>query len=206
MNTTRRVWSYALTLITLGIFAAGVGQLLSLLFDITIKGSYLTQVGRVAFNRQQLSLGLAMIVIGGVLWFLFWRSVQSHVNDNQEEIGATIRKSFLNLILLITALMGVTTAANFLKWLLAGVPLAEFSPSGLAIMIVAVTVWFYHWRVSESEGHPSPAAKTLRRWYVYVLAGFGLVWLAVGLVQLVNVAVINLPFWGNTLAARSILE
>ena len=200
MNTTRRVWSYALTLITLGIFAAGVGQLLSLLFDITIKGSYLTQVGRVAFNRQQLSLGLAMIVIGGVLWFLFWRSVQSHVNDNQEEIGATIRKSFLNLILLITALMGVTTAANFLKWLLAGVPLAEFSPSGLAIMIVAVTVWFYHWRVSESEGHPSPAAKTLRRWYVYVLAGFGLVWLAAGLVQLVNVAVINLPFWGNTLA------
>ena len=111
----------------------------------------------------------------------------------------SIRKLFLNLILLITALIGVTSAAHLLKWLLAGVPFAEFSPSGLAIMIVAGIVWFYHWRVSESEGHPSPAAKTLRRWYIYVLTGFGLVWLAVGLVQLVNVAVINLPIWGNTL-------
>ena len=39
----------------------------------------------------------------------------------------------------------------------------------------------------------------MRRWYVYILAGFGLVWLAVGLVQLINAAVINLPVWGNTL-------
>ena len=199
MNTIRRVWFYAVTLITLGIFAAGVGQLLALLFDITIKGSYLTQVGRATFNQQQLSLGLAMLVIGGVLWFLFWRSVQRHVNGNHEEIGAAIRKLFLNLILLVTALTGITATADFLRWLLAGVPSAEFSAGGLAIMIVAGIVWFYHWRVSESEGHPSPAAKTLRRWYMYVLAGFGLVWLATGLVQLVNFAVINLPIWGNTL-------
>jgi len=54
-------------------------------FDITIKGAYLTQVGKAAFNQQQLSLGLAMLVIGGVLWFLFWRSVQSHVNDNKKK-------------------------------------------------------------------------------------------------------------------------
>ena len=45
MSITRRVWLYLITLISLGIFAAGVGQLLTLLFDVTIKGSYLTQVG-----------------------------------------------------------------------------------------------------------------------------------------------------------------
>jgi hypothetical protein len=66
-------------------------------------------------------------------------------------------------------------------------------------MIVGGIVWFYQWRVSESEGHPSPAAKTLRRWYVYDLSGFGLVWLTVGLVLLIYTAVINLPIWGNTL-------
>lgn len=64
MNTIRRFWFYAITLVTLGIFAAGVGQLLTLLFDMTIKSSYLTQVGETAFNQQQLSLGLAMTVIG----------------------------------------------------------------------------------------------------------------------------------------------
>ena len=31
------------------------------------------------------------------------------------------------------------------------------------------------------------------------MAGFGLVWLAVGLAQLINTAVINLPVWGDTL-------
>ena len=76
VSATRQVWLYLITLISLGIFVAGVGQLLSLLFDVTIKGSSLTQVGQATFNQQQLSLGLAMAVIGGPLWFFFWRAVQ----------------------------------------------------------------------------------------------------------------------------------
>jgi hypothetical protein len=198
ISITRRVWLYLITLISLGIFAAGVGQLLTLLFDVTIKGSYLTQVGEATFNQQQLSLGLAMIVIGGPLWFFFWRATQRRVGGNREEIGAGIRKFFLNLIILVTALMGTIAASELFKWLMSGAPLAEFSASGLALVIVAGVVWFYHWRVSESEGHPSPAAKTLRRWYIYILSGFGLVWLTVGLVLLINTAVINLPVWGDT--------
>jgi hypothetical protein len=198
-SSTRRIWLYLITLISLGIFAAGVGQLLTLLFDVTIKGSYLTQVGELAFNRQRLSLGLAMTVIGGPLWFFFWRAVQRRAKGNQEEIGAASRKLLLNFILVVTALMGITTAGNFLRWLLAGAPTADFSSGTLASMIIAGIIWFYHWRVSESEGHPSSAAKTLRRWYVYTLAGFGLVWLAVGLVQLLNAAIVNLPVWGSTL-------
>lgn len=199
MSTTRRIYFYVVTIITLGVFATGVGQLLSLLFDITIKGSYVTEVGRAAFNLQQLSLGLAMVVIGGPLWFLFWRAVQRRVAGNPEEIGAEIRKFFLNLILVVSALVGLSSASDFLRWLIAGVPLAQFSPGSLASLIVTGIIWYYHWRVSEKEGHPSPAARTLRRWYVYILAGFGLVWLSVGLVQLVNVAVLNLPVWGGTL-------
>jgi hypothetical protein len=199
MSTTRQVWFYIVTLITLVIFAVGVGQLLTLIFDVTIKGSYLTQVGVTNFNKQQLSLGLAMTVIGGPLWFLFWRAVQRRIKGNQEEIGSEIRKLFLNFILIETAIMGITAASNFLKWLMAGVPVAEFSSNVLAFMIVGGIVWFYHWRISESEGHPSPAARTFRRWYVYILSGFGLVWLSVGLVLLINTAVINLPVWENTL-------
>ena len=193
MNTIRRVWFYVVTIVTLGIFAAGVGQLLNLLFNMTIKSSSLTGAG--AFNQQQLSLGLAMTVIGGPLWFFFWRALQRRVKDNREETGATIRKLFLNFILLVTAFMALITARNLITWLLAGVS----SASGLAMLIVAGIIWFYHWRVSEDEGQPSSAAKTLRRWYVYILAGFSLVWLAMGLVQLINTEVVNLPVWGNPL-------
>lgn len=199
VSGTRRLWLYLITLISLGIFAAGVGQLLSLLFEVTIKGSYLTQVGQATFNKQLLSLGLAMTVIGGPLWFLFWRAAQRRARDNQEETGDMIRKLYLNLVLLGTALMGITTASSFLKWLMAGVPLAQFSSSSLAIVIVAGIVWYYHWRVSELEGYTSSDAKTLRRWYVYILSGFGLVWLAVGLVQLIDTAFVNMQVWQGAL-------
>lgn len=199
VSVTRSIWLYLITLISLGIFAVGVGQLLTLLLDVTIKSSYLIQVGRATFNQQQLSLGLAMTVIGGPLWFIFWRVVQHRTRGNQEEIGAVIRKLFLNIIVLETALMGITSASDFLRWLFSGVPLAEFSSSGLATAFVTGVVWYYHWRVSENEGHPSQAARTLRRWYFYILSGFGLVWLSAGLVQLINAAVISLPVWGNVL-------
>jgi hypothetical protein len=195
----RRVWLYLITSISLGIFAAGVGQLLALLFDVTIKSSYLTQVGGTAFHQQQLSLGLSMTVIGGPLWFFFWRAIQRRVRGNPEEIGSAIRKLFLNFVLVETAIMGLVATSNLLKWLMSGVPAAEFQSSVLAMAILGIVIWFYHWRVSEREQHPSPAAKTLRRWYVYILSGFGLIWLIVGLVQLINTAVINLPVWGGTL-------
>ena len=201
MSVARRVYFYLVTVIALGIFIAGVGQLLSLFLDITIKGSYLAQVGKADFNQQQLSMGLAMLVIGGPLWFLFWRAIQRRVTGNQEETGAVMRKLFLNLILLVTALVGIIAASNFLIWLIAGASLAQFSSGGLASLIVSGLLWYYHWRVSESEGHPSAAARTLRRWYVYILAAFGLVWLTAGPVQLVNIAVLNLPIWGDSLVS-----
>jgi hypothetical protein len=199
MSSPRRVWLYLIALISLGIFAAGMGQLLNLLFDVTIIGSSLTQVGGTTFHEQQLSLGLAMTVIGGPLWFFFWRAVQRRVKGNEMEIGAAIRKLFLNLILIVTAFIMITSASDFLRWLLAGAQVADFSPSVLAMVIVAGIIWIYHWRISERESHPSSIAKTFRRWYVYILAAFGLIWLTLGIVLLINNAVVHLPVWANTL-------
>jgi Domain of unknown function (DUF5671) len=201
MNTIRRFWFYTVTLIALGIFAAGVERLLSLIFQITIKSSQLAQVGGTNLNQTQLSLGLALTAIGGPLWLLFWRAVQRRVKGNQEEIGAVMRKLFLNFVLLVSAFVLVVNAAGFLKWLISGANTVTFSPGGLALVIVAGVVWFYHYRVSETEGHPSSSAKTLRRWYIYVLSVFGLVMLAVSLVLFINAAFRNLPVWGDVLVA-----
>ena len=115
MNTTRRFWFYTVTLITLGIFVSGMGQLLALLFDVLIKGSSGTQIGGAGFNAQQLSLGLAMTVIGGPLWFFFWQAIQRRVKNNQEEIGAGLRKLFLNFILVVSAFTTIGTA--LILWL-----------------------------------------------------------------------------------------
>ena len=201
MNTIRRFWFYAVTLVALGIFAAGVERLLSLIFQITIKGAQLTQVGGTNLNQTQLSLGLALTAIGGPLWLLFWRAVQRRVKGNQEETGAVMRKLFLNFILLVSAFILIVNAAGFLKWLISGASAGAFSPGGLALVIVAGVIWFYHYRVSEGEGHPSSAAKTLRRWYVYILSIFGLLMLAISLILLINTTVKSLPVWGSVLVA-----
>ena len=202
MSSVRRVYYYLVTLITLGIFVSGIGVLLSLLFDITISGS--SAIGQSNFIQQQLSLGLAMLVIGGPLWFFFWKSVRKNVSGNNLEIGATLRKFFLNFILVVTSLTAVFAAQAVLKWLMTGLPQSQSISGSLATFIVSLAVWYYHWRVSELEGHPSPSSKTLRRWYIYIVSGWGLVLLAVGLVQLVNASASYLPIWGNQLIGAGV--
>lgn len=201
MSSVRRVYFYLVTLITLGILAGGTGVLLSLVFDITISRS---AIGQANFNQQQLSLGLAMLVIGGPLWFFFWRNIQKTIKGNLTETGAALRKFFLNFILVVSSLTAVFAAQTFLKALLSGSLQSGSSASSLATLIVSAAVWFYHWKISESEGHPSAAAKTLRRWYMYIVSGFGLVWLSLGLVQLVDSSTRYLPFWGNSIITGSV--
>ena len=194
MSTVRRVFFYAVSLVTLGMFAGGISILLQLGFDMVGEGSAF-------FERGQLSLGLAMLVIGGTLWFVFWRAIQRQVSGDPAEIGSAIRKFYLNLVLLVAVLEGLFGAADFLRWILAGVPLGEFPSRGLSMLIVAGGLWYYHWRVQEQEGQPSAEARTLRRWYVYVLSGFSLAMLANGVVQLLDAAIFHLPVWGSDVAA-----
>ena len=194
MSTVKRVFFYIVTFITLGMFAGGVGVLLSLCFNL-ISGEYTWQ-GDV---RDQFSLGLALFIIGGVLWFLFWRATQKQVSGDPTETGSAIRKLFLNTILGVTALVGLSGAAGFLNWLMAGVPLEQLPAEGLTMLLVSGGMWYYHRRVEEGEGQPSADAKTLRRWYVYVLVSFSLVILANNLIHLLNAAVFHLPVWGGTM-------
>lgn len=200
MSTVRRVYFYTVSIITLGILAAGGVILLRLGFDL-IRWNTLAQVETPGFVREQLSLGLALLVIGGALWFPFWRAVQRQVSGSPVEIGSAIRKLFLNIILVVTAVVGLLAAAEFLVWLLSGVPGAQLPSSGLANLIVAGAIWYYHWRVAEREGQPSPKARTLRRWYVYILSAWGLITLSFGLVQLINTTILHLPVWGETIAS-----
>jgi hypothetical protein len=194
MSSVRRVFNYLVCIITLGIFAGGIGVLLSLVFDIAIPGSDV--VDRSSFIQQQLSLGLAMLVIGGPLWFVFWRNIQKHVRNNILEAGATLRKFFLNLILTISALTVVFSGQFTLTWMLSGFPGSNEIYGTLATLIVSFLIWIYHWKISEKEGHPSSSAGTLRRWYIYITSGWGLVLLAIGIVQFINYTFLELPFWG----------
>ncbi len=194
MSSAKRLFYYLLSLVSLGLAAAGAGILVTLIFDMMFgnQGGVIREGG---FNAQQLSLGLALLVIGGGLWWFFWRLIRQSVSADPFETGTTVRKFYLNLILTITSIAALAAAVQFLTELLGGFQ-TNFFPSGsVPTLLVAGAIWFFHWQVSEKEGHPSHAALTLRRWYVYILSAWGLIALASGLVQFLNVLIIRLPFW-----------
>jgi len=192
VSTVRRVFLYVLALITLGILSAGLINLLSLSFDAILASFTLAQVGDL---RQQLSLGIAMVVIGGPLWFLFWSMIQRHAERDADESGSALRAFYLNLVLIVSAFVTVFTLYELLAWLLTGLRADQFSPGSTATFIVSASVWYYHRFISEKEGYHTPVAKTLRRWYVYILSATGLIWLSIGIVQIVNQAFVSLPIW-----------
>ncbi len=188
MSVTRRVWSYGVTFVALGLAAAGVGVLISLLFGLGVRGRF-----EGGFGQQQFSLGLALLVIGFPLWFFFWRAIQRRVRGNTVEVGSALRKLYLNLVIAGSALAALSVASGLLAWLIGGARSVLYSPGDLAAFIVTAVIWYYHWRVSEKEGHPSGDARTLRRWYMYGLAGFGLTRLAVSCAMLLSAALLTIP-------------
>jgi len=195
LSSIRRVFFYLVSLVTLGILAGGAGVLLTLLFDVTISAP--EAIGQTGFSRQQLSLGIAMLVIGGPLWMLFWRHIQNSLIRYPAESGAESRHLYLNLILTVTALTALASAQPFLQWLFSGLPAERHISGSLATCIVTLIIWFYHWHLASREGTPSPGSQTLRRWYIYIVSGWSLILVCVSLVQFINGLVRCLPWWGD---------
>jgi hypothetical protein len=200
MSSTRRLYLYLITAISLSVMAGGAGQLISLIFDLAVK-SRVNQVGGQTFIAGQLSLGLAMLAIGAPMWYFFWRSVQQRTAGNVEETGSSLRKFYLNLVLVVTSLTVVGSTSTILGWLLGGAIAVNFQSGALAAAIVAFLIWLYHWKLSEKEGHPSPAAGTLRRWYMYILSAYALAMFATSVAEFINAGVLSLPFFGSSLVA-----
>ena len=200
MSTVRRVFFYILALVTLGIMAIGLWNLLSLSFDAILSGFTLAQVGDI---KPRLSLGIAMVVIGAPLWFLFWGAIQRHAEHEADEAGSALRAFSLNIILIVFAFLISLNLEVLLKWMIAGFSSDQFSPGSTATLIVSAIVWCFYWRISEKEGYPTPVAKTVRRWYIYILSISGLIWLSFGLVQIANSAFISLPIWQGDVVGGS---
>jgi hypothetical protein len=189
MSTVKRVFYYLLCAVTLGFLTNGAQTVLRQLFDL------LRPDGADRFSTVDFSLGIASFVIGGFLWFLFWRATQRQA-ASPAETGTGLRKFYLNAILLISSLQGIVTFSVVLGWLFGGPSLDTFVSSELATLFVAAALWTYHSRIENREGQPSPAARTLRRWYVYIFSGFTLSMLATSLIMLIQNAVVSLPVWG----------
>ncbi|MDD5190247.1 MAG: DUF5671 domain-containing protein [Dehalococcoidales bacterium] len=197
MSVTRRFFSYAVAIITLGMFAGGAGIIISQIVDMFTRKSA-TQIGNTAFTAQTISLGIALMVIGGIIWWLFWNNIQKNVKGNVEETGSAIRAWYLNVILFAALSTVLTNAISFIAWLIRGPRTLTVSSMWIATIIVGSVIWYYHHRIQEKDGQPSSVAKTLKRWYVYIFSAWGLGIMVGGLVMFILHAVVWLPIWGTT--------
>ncbi|MGA9048860.1 MAG: DUF5671 domain-containing protein [Dehalococcoidia bacterium] len=200
MSTVRRVFFYLLALITLGILAAGLRNLLSLSFDTIASSVKLFSVGDI---KGQLSLGIALLIIGCPLWLVFWGIIQRQVKAHPEETGSAMRAFSLTVIIVAAAMTAIFALSSVLAWLLGGCDPGRLRPGDFATLIVAAAVWYYHWRIAEREGHPIPISRTLRNLYVYLFAAMGLVWLSASLIMLANTAFLTFPIWPQEIVRGS---
>lgn len=174
MSNIKRLYLYGVAFAALMVAVQGLVTMVGPLVDRLLPAQLL--VGGLA---TPFSLGLAMVIPGLPLWLLLWRATQRSLSRSPEEAGSALRKLYLNALLFISAAVTLAAAIRTLSWLL-GSGEAHLDGSTLARLLVWGSLWSYHWRVESSEGQPTPASKTLRRWYVYLTSGYSLTLLVTG--------------------------
>jgi len=139
--------------------------------------------------REQASLAIALLAVGGPAWFLHWRAAQRSVARDPAQRGSALRSLYLHLVVLITALlvfgygqralrlaMHATFAGDLTFFRLESFWEAR-AAGALSMALAAAVTLAYHLRVSMADraatvvrGH----AAELRHLALYLLVVIGL--------------------------------
>ena len=177
MNTTKRLYFYGVSFVTLVVAATGVALLVQFLFDLiaqrTIAGGPDTQA----------SLGLAMVVVGAPLWVLHWQYTQRQAAKQPDETASTLRKLYLYGVLFTASLVVFIAVHSLLFQVMGGDNISAYF-AGQAL--VWGIVWGYHWSVERHE-QATLSGLTLKRWYVYGTSVYTLIALFGGVIGVLTV-------------------
>ena len=207
MLRLRRLYFYLVAYVSLVMLLTGLATLVRVLLEqlLGLDSSGLLWgafAGREQF-REQTAFGIALTVIGLPAWLLHWRvaqgwltvsAVEGAVQDDERTSG--LRRLYLYGVLVTTTLTAYSAGRDLLAELI-GLPLGLNSgPDATAglirplpYLLIAALFWAYHWRIADRDrarAGEAGASATLRRWYVYGLAAFGVVPLMVNLTTLLQ--------------------
>ena len=171
---------------------------------LTLNSSSASPIG---MGRSFLFFQLAMLIVGLPLWLVFWRQVQAQFfSPDAVERSSIVRKVYLYLVVFISIIVVVTTAAIVLSDLLGG---WMNLPSGdgdiwLAISVVVVVgiAWAYHAFVLRNDANVAAEGEQqaqVRRIYLYMMAGVGLAAVLIGLGGVLSVFI-------HALAGRGFIQ
>src|SRR5688500_498627 len=204
MQTARRLYMYLMSGVTLGILLVGLNTLLTV-------GLHAAGIGRGSFaggtqaDREQLSLAIALIVVGLVVWTIHWlvveRSLRPENPSRDQERGSAVRALYLTIVLTVLLAFGVIAGIQLLGEIarrLFGAPdvdggfgFGQDIGGSLATLIVTGVAWAYHAAIRRRDLGGAAlhgAAAWIPRVYLYGAALLGLVLTAVSTGTLLSIA------------------
>lgn len=108
----QRLFSYILSLLGLGATVFGMISLFSVMIDLILGESYLSESG----FQEPLSGALATLAVGLPLWLMTWRTVQAQALETSDAGDharrSVIRKSYLYFVLFVAVIGGMIAAGT----------------------------------------------------------------------------------------------
>ena len=184
LGAVHRTYLYAFSAAGLVMTSLATVELLRWLFSSL--GDRLWDAGTLGVDVRS---AIPQIVVGIVLWLIYWLTAQRlFESGDAEERRSVLRKFYLYAAIFAGVAGGVSAAALVLSgvfrvWL--GLPVDGDIRNSLAWIIMFAALWFYHSQVltddARAADHTAQQAD-IRRIYLYLLSGVGLVALLVGLI------------------------
>ncbi len=190
MLTVRRVYLYLISAVSLSMLAGGAVSLAQTLINAIGE----TALGTQAF-RQDVAAASGFIIVGLPVWLGHWLVIQRLAHRALDERTATLRRLYLYFVLAVTMIALFLAMMAEMELVLDALTAYRTSRPRdffeiLSWIVVAGVIWLYHWRVAgldRREVGERGGSAALRRWYVYGLAIWGLLFLlnsAASLLQL----------------------
>ncbi|MEO5918665.1 MAG: DUF5671 domain-containing protein, partial [Candidatus Limnocylindrales bacterium] len=190
MQAVRRIYLYVMSGVALAVVAIGVSTLLEVFLDalgLTHGPSYSGGSG----SREQLSLAIALVLVGFPVWAIHWWFVQRGLDerrgDTESERGSAVRALYFSIVLAVTLFVWAMGVVEFVQWVAARATNAPAEAvwadpvASLARAVVALAAWLFHGLVRRRDLARGPvvgAAAWLPRLYLY---GAGLLSLVVAI-------------------------
>ncbi|TAK81086.1 MAG: hypothetical protein EPO16_00290 [Dehalococcoidia bacterium] len=165
IGTVRRLFIYALALVSLIFAATGIAMI--------IAGALEAIAGRVLISdrRDTLSVALAFVSVGTPAWLFFAMLAQRSMRDHPVESRSQARRLYLGVARVIAVAL-ITANAVTAGRMVAG--LQPFAGSPWGYLTAWIAVWSLHTRVAASEPAETTITRLLERFTAYFGAALGL--------------------------------
>lgn len=193
--TVVRVYQYLVALVAIHMVVLGAANLLRVVAEVALGAPsggftglpFLFAEGGLRplnIHREQLSLAIALVLVGGPAWYFHWRPADRAAQRSDLDRGSPVRSAYLQAVLFVTALLTLAYGVRTLTLALSALLLSSGAQPGfiepewparaagaLAMALVAALTWWWHRDRADRDRRAGVGTKAaeLRRVQTYLL-------------------------------------